>query len=79
VSRLHLLERSILRVFEQGWRYGYEQKSGPLKEMIPFYTWAGAAMERDLAKKRGPEDLARIHSWTMQWKERVGMSEPDSC
>ena len=37
-----------------------------------LYAWAGAVMERDLAPKRTPEDLARIHQWAMRWKARAG-------
>jgi aminoglycoside phosphotransferase (APT) family kinase protein len=74
VSRLNLPERALLRVFTLGWSYGYEQKSGPLKEMLPFYAWAGSVMEYDLAPKRGPADMARIHDWTMRWKVRAGVS-----
>jgi aminoglycoside phosphotransferase (APT) family kinase protein len=60
------------RVFEQGWRSGYEQKGASLRDLPLFYAWAGAVMEQDLAPKRAPEDLARIHQWTMRWKERAG-------
>jgi aminoglycoside phosphotransferase (APT) family kinase protein len=65
-------ERVVRKVFEMGWRRGYEQKAGPLGDLSLFYAWAGAAMERDLVSKRAPADLARIHRWTMSWKERAG-------
>ena len=26
-------------------------------------------MERNLAAKRAPEELARIHQWTMKWRQ----------
>jgi aminoglycoside phosphotransferase (APT) family kinase protein len=67
-----LLERAVRRVFEQGWRAGYEQQGTPLGDLSLFYAWAGAVMERDLAYKREARDLTRIHRWTMSWKERVG-------
>jgi aminoglycoside phosphotransferase (APT) family kinase protein len=67
-----LLERIIRKVFEQGWRTGYEQQAGPLGNMSLFYAWAGAVMERDLAIKRGQEDLVRIHRWALKWKQRAG-------
>ena len=67
-----ILEVAVRRAFEQGWRIGYEQKGERLRDLTLFYAWAGAVMERDLAAKRGPEDLARIHGWTMRWKKRAG-------
>lgn len=75
VRRLSFLERAILRVFELGWRHGYEQQGASLKEMSLFYAWAGAVMERDLAQKRGPEDMALIHAWTVKWKKRAGVAD----
>jgi aminoglycoside phosphotransferase (APT) family kinase protein len=76
-SMLRLPERLILKIFELGWRYGYEQKSDSLGAMAPFYAWAGVVMERDLAQKREPDDLARIHAWATRWKERAGVGQPD--
>lgn len=75
VGRLPFLERTILKVFEHGWRHGYEQGGSSLKQMSPFYAWAGAVMERDLAQKRKPEDIVRIHAWTMKWKKRAGVDD----
>ncbi len=74
VGKPHILESAVRRVFEQGWRTGYEQKGASLGNLSLFYAWAGAVMERDLALKREPEDLSRIHHWTVQWKERAGYS-----
>jgi aminoglycoside phosphotransferase (APT) family kinase protein len=67
-----VLERGVRRLFERGWRHGYAQAAGPLGDLTLFYAWAGAVMGRDLAHKRGPRDLARIHRWTAIWKERAG-------
>ncbi|MBV9232262.1 MAG: aminoglycoside phosphotransferase family protein [Chloroflexi bacterium] len=67
-----LLERAVRKVFERGWRTGYEQQGAPLRDLRLFYAWAGAVMERDLTHKREARDLARIHRWTMNWKERIG-------
>src|SRR5713226_3809693 len=66
VGRPRLLERAVRKVFERGWRRGYEQKGTRLGNLSLFYAWAGTVMERDLAAKRKPEDLARIHRWTMR-------------
>ena len=71
VGRPRILESAVRRAFEQGWRTGYEQKGASLENLSLFYAWAGAVMERDLALKREPEELARIHQWTMRWKERA--------
>ncbi len=72
VGRPHVFESVVRRVFEQGWRSGYEQQGTSLRDLSLFYVWAGAVMERDLAPKREPEDLARIRRWTMRRKERAG-------
>jgi hypothetical protein len=72
IRKLPIRESIGRRVFEQGWRSGYEQKGAPLRDLPLFYAWAGAVMERDLALKRAPEDLARIQQWAMRWKERAG-------
>jgi hypothetical protein len=73
-GRPSIQEIAIRRVFERGWRTGYEQQAGALGDLSLFYAWAGAVMERDLAIKRAPEDLTRIHGWTMRWKKRAGCS-----
>ncbi len=72
VGKPPILESIVRRVFEQGWRSGYEQKGASLRDLPLFYAWAGAVMQADLAVKRAPEDLARIQQWTMRWKERAG-------
>ncbi|MDQ2715424.1 MAG: aminoglycoside phosphotransferase family protein, partial [Chloroflexota bacterium] len=72
VGRPNILERAVRRIFEQGWRTGYQQKRGPLRNMSLFYAWAGTVMESDLAGKREPEDLARIHRWTLRYKQQAG-------
>lgn len=77
IGRPHILEILVRWVFEQGWRYGYKQQGALHKDMSLFYIWAGAVMERDLAAKRRPEDLARIHLWTLKRKKRAGNLEMD--
>jgi Ser/Thr protein kinase RdoA (MazF antagonist) len=67
-GRLSPQERAVRRQFERGWRVGYERQAGPLRDMAPFYAWAGAMMQRDLATKRAHDDLARIRRWTERWK-----------
>jgi aminoglycoside phosphotransferase (APT) family kinase protein len=68
-------EMLVRRLFERGWRTGYERLAGPPGDLSLFYAWAGSVMERDLAKKRGPKDLARIHNWTTKWKKRAGIHD----
>ena len=72
IGKPPLRERVVRKVFELGWRRGYEQKGTPMGDLSLFYAWAGAVMERDLAPKRETEDLSRIHRWTMRWKARAG-------
>ena len=73
-----VLERGVRSLFERGWRHGYAQAAGPLGDLTLFYAWAGAVMGRDLAYKRGPRELARIHHWTAIWKERAGCTDSAS-
>jgi len=68
IGKLLIPDRVVRKVFELGWRRGYKQKGAALDNLNLYYAWAGAMMERDLASKRTPEDLARIHRWTMKWK-----------
>lgn len=70
-GRLKVLETLLRRIFELAWRTGYYQQRGSPGEMSLFYAWAGAMMERDLAGKRRPEELARIHRWTLRWQKRA--------
>jgi aminoglycoside phosphotransferase (APT) family kinase protein len=65
---------ALRRVLEAAWRSGYQAVAGPYEQMAPFYAWAGAMMERDLAAKIGrpgiwlqKSDLAGIHRWTQRW------------
>ncbi|QBD81555.1 aminoglycoside phosphotransferase family protein [Ktedonosporobacter rubrisoli] len=71
-SRLQPSQAS-LRAFIRGWRAGYTQEHGRPEELSLFYAWAGEVMERDLASKRSPEELARIHNWTQKWKRRANL------
>ncbi|MBA2679113.1 MAG: aminoglycoside phosphotransferase family protein [Ktedonobacteraceae bacterium] len=77
VGKPHLRDRVVRKVFELGWRRGYEQKGATLSNLSLYYLWAGAVMERDLASKRTPEELARIHHWTMKWKRDETCPEMD--
>jgi aminoglycoside phosphotransferase len=72
VGSISALEMIVRRIFEQGWRRGYEEKAGQQRDLSLFNAWAGAVMEKDLEHKRGPVDMARIHRWTTKWKERAG-------
>jgi aminoglycoside phosphotransferase (APT) family kinase protein len=72
IGRPGLFAMGIRRIFEAGWRAGYAEKNRLAEDLSLFYAWSGAVMERDLAAKRSPEDLARIHKWTLKWKRRAG-------
>jgi hypothetical protein len=71
------------RVLEAGWRNGYQAVAGRFGDMAPFYAWAGAMMERDLAAKLGrpgvwlqPSDLSRIRRWTARWATLASLRRP---
>ncbi|GHO62619.1 hypothetical protein KSC_015110 [Ktedonobacter sp. SOSP1-52] len=72
LGRRSILELLVLRIFEAGWRSGYEQKRGALGDMNLFYAWASVVMERDLATKLTQKELSLIHQWTLKWKKRIG-------
>ena len=74
VSLLQQAVAPTRRVLEAAWRNGYQAVAGRFGDMAPFYAWAGAMMERDLAAKIGrpgiwlqPSDLSHIHRWTAHW------------
>ena len=69
--RSTLAARGMLRLFEWGWRHGYERAMPDQGDRAPFYAWAGAVMGRDLAAKRGPDSLARMIKWTEEWTRRA--------
>jgi aminoglycoside phosphotransferase (APT) family kinase protein len=59
--------RLMRGLLELGWRAGY----GPLgPHMAPFYAWAGAAMQHDLAARFSPAELAHVGRWTATWLRR---------
>ncbi|HLH74152.1 MAG TPA: phosphotransferase [Chloroflexota bacterium] len=69
-----------LRLVEWAWRHGYQQSTGPLADLAPFYAWAGAVMLRDLSPRVGRpgiwldgQDLDRMHKWTDFWKRKAGI------
>jgi len=72
--RLHPLtggpaERGMRLLLEIGWRLGY---GGLERDMAPFYAWAGAAMQHDLAHRFGASELAHVRRWTAAWLRRSG-------
>jgi aminoglycoside phosphotransferase (APT) family kinase protein len=70
------IRAAVRRAFVAGWRRGYRQVVGPVKEMAPFYAWAGKVMVRDLAPRVGRPDipwltqalLAEIQQWAEGWQ-----------
>lgn len=71
--------RGTIRLLQAGWRRGYERVAGPIGDLAPFYAWAGAMMERDLAPRVGHPGAAwlteahmdHIRGWTDQWLARA--------
>lgn len=73
-----ILSAPIRRVLAAGWLRGYTQVAGPLGDMAPFYTWAAAAMQADMAAKIGRpgielthKDLEPIGRWVARWRQRI--------
>jgi aminoglycoside phosphotransferase (APT) family kinase protein len=65
---------AVLRHFERGWRAAYTRAASWPADLAPFYAWAGAVMERDLAGKRTPEVFGRVRAWTRRWQARATVS-----
>jgi aminoglycoside phosphotransferase (APT) family kinase protein len=67
--------RGVLRAFEMGWRVGYAHRAGGMRSMMtsmaPFYAWAGAVMERDMAEKASSATIARVQRWTRRCQCRT--------
>jgi hypothetical protein len=72
----------LRRLLAWSWRRGYERAAGPLREMAPFYAWAGIVMLRDLAPRVAdpqswwqPRHLEQIRAWAECWKRRAASTE----
>ena len=72
-----LAERSMRMVLELGWRYGYGA-THTRADIAPFYAWAGAAMQHDLAGRFSAAELAHVRRWTDEWSVAVRRSRPPS-
>lgn len=64
-----------LQIFEIAWRIGYQREHGRLREMGPFYAWAGTVIQRNLAHRYTEklQELAPARRWTEKWKARAGL------
>jgi aminoglycoside phosphotransferase (APT) family kinase protein len=71
---LNALIEPLWLAFEQGWWAGYRAAAGSADDMALFYAAAGALMERDLAHRYTPLQLAGVSRWTRRWKEQAGFS-----
>jgi len=66
----------VLRGFEAGLRHGYARIAGSVgDDLAPFYAWAGAVMERDLAGRLGAAQRTHIRRWTRHWAQRAGCAD----
>jgi hypothetical protein len=57
----------LRRPLTAAWWRGYEQRAGPVRDMVPFLAWAGAAMVRDPAYRVGDPSSW----WTQQHLDAV--------
>lgn len=66
-----------------GWRSGYFSVAPPVRNMAPFYAWAGQGMIHDLSPRLGRPDLPwlttayleGIRSWAAGWRRRAGLPD----
>jgi aminoglycoside phosphotransferase (APT) family kinase protein len=70
--------RVVRRLLAQHWLAGYQETAGELRDMAPFYAWAGAVMQADLAPRVNNPDswwqsrhLQAVARWTQQWRQRA--------
>lgn len=73
-------ERAARHRLLRGWRRGYRDVAGPLRDLAPFHAWAGANIRRDVAHRLGqpgsyvtPAYLDRLQRYTAYWKRRAGV------
>jgi aminoglycoside phosphotransferase (APT) family kinase protein len=63
------------------WRTGYRETGASVRQIAPFYAWAGQAMIHDLSPRLGRADvpwltvayLDRVDRWAAQWRRRAGL------
>ncbi|HWQ11756.1 MAG TPA: hypothetical protein VNL77_03095, partial [Roseiflexaceae bacterium] len=78
-GRQPLALRAARLVLALAWCAGYRAAAGPLREMAPFYAWAGAVMQVDLAPRVGrpagptPAEMGAVRAWAERWKRRAGV------
>jgi aminoglycoside phosphotransferase (APT) family kinase protein len=70
-----LAERAMRLALELAWRYGYGARH-TRDDLAPFYAWAGAAMQHDLASRFSAAQLAHVRRWTAAWSVAVRRSRP---
>ncbi|NJO84588.1 MAG: aminoglycoside phosphotransferase family protein [Blastochloris sp.] len=77
-AREPLWYRVARRILAKTWLVGYQSIAGDLRDMPPFFAWAGLVMQADLAPRVDnpnswwrPQHLAAVQRWTQQWRERV--------
>ena len=71
------------RAVTAGWRAGYLSVAPPVRNMAPFYAWAGQGMIHDLSPRLGRPELPwltaayldRIQSWANSWRRRAGLTD----
>jgi aminoglycoside phosphotransferase (APT) family kinase protein len=68
------------RVLATAWRRGYEQVAGKLRDLAPFYAWAGMAMVRDLSRRVADpghwfeaRHIEHVRRWAERWIRRSGI------
>lgn len=71
------------RALTESWWSGYFSMAPPVRNMAPFYAWAGQGMIHDLSPRLGRPDLPwlttayldRIRAWAASWRRRAGLPE----
>lgn len=67
----------LLRLMAWAWLRGYSAEAGELKDMAPFYVWAGKVLRGDFAARIGQpgfdlteKDLRPIDRWIERWSRQ---------
>lgn len=71
------------RAVTTGWRAGYFSAAAPVRNMAPFYAWAGQGMIHDFSPRLDRPELPwltaayldRIRRWADSWRRRAGLTD----
>ena len=64
--RISLMETTLGRLFEPGWRTGFERRAGPPGNLSLYYVWAWGGHGARSGKETRARSLARTYAWALK-------------